>query len=211
MRLRLALWALLCLAVVLATRSLVYALAPASLRLAALAGNRIGPDLTVPLLGSLVLAAAFAAASLGLAVLAVRERMLLEGRRLVRPPRLAPGRLAVRSLALFAASSLAFALLESTIHWRQGLGWHGLSCLLGPVHRDAFPLLAALSLVAVAAHGALEHLLAWARRVAAQLAARLPDLEAPARGAQRDQTLRRRHVAGATSARGPPLLRPVRS
>ena len=33
-------------------------------------------------------------------------------------------------------------MLESTIHWREGLGWHGLHCLLGPVHRDAIPILA---------------------------------------------------------------------
>ena len=60
-------------------------------------------------------------------------------------------------------------MLESTIHWREGLGWHGLTCLLGPVHRDAIPILAALSLVAVAVHGAVEHLLDWARRLFAQL------------------------------------------
>ena len=69
-------------------------------------------------------------------------------------------------------------MLESYLHWRAGLGWHGLHCLLGPVHRDAIPVLGALSLLAVAAHGAIEHLLAWARRLVALLAARLP---APAR------------------------------
>jgi uncharacterized protein (DUF3084 family) len=37
------------------------------------------------------------------------------------------------------------------------------------VHRDAIPVLAALSLIAVAIHGAVEHLLEWARRLFAQL------------------------------------------
>ena len=55
-------------------------------------------------------------------------------------------------------------MVESTIHWREGLGWHGLGCLVGPVHRDAIPILVALSLIAVAVHGAIEHLLEWARR-----------------------------------------------
>ena len=49
MRLRLAVWALLAVLVVLATRTVVYALAPRSLLLAALAHNQVGPDVTVPL------------------------------------------------------------------------------------------------------------------------------------------------------------------
>ncbi len=55
MRLRLGIWALVAVAVVLATRTLVYALAPQSALLAELADNRaVGPHLTVPLLGILV-------------------------------------------------------------------------------------------------------------------------------------------------------------
>ena len=96
----------------------------------------------MPLVVGTLAAAAIASAVLWLAALAVRERLLLEGRRVVAPPRLRPALLGVRAATLFFVTSFAFAMLESTIHWREGLGWHGLSCLLGPVHRDAIPILA---------------------------------------------------------------------
>jgi len=114
-------------------------------------------------------------------------------------------RLTVRALALFAATSLAFALLESYLHWRAGLGWHGLQCLLGPVHRDAVPVIGALSLLAVAVHGALEHLLAWARRLAALLAARLPLLRGRGHVFSSTARVRRTHTASASSPRAPPV------
>jgi hypothetical protein len=171
-RARIAIWAIVAVAVVLATRTLVYALAPQSALLAELADNRVvGPHLTVPLVGIMAGASLVAATVLMLAATAVRVRLQLEGRRVVSAPRLRPGALAARALALFLSTSFAFAMLESTIHWREGLGWHGLHCLLGPVHRDAIPILAALSLLAVAIHGAVEHLLAWTRRLFAHLAA----------------------------------------
>jgi hypothetical protein len=201
---RLGIWALVVVVVVLATRTLVYALAPQSVLLAALAHNQLGPDLTVPLLAGVLASAGTAAAVLWLAVLAVRERIALEGRRLVRPPRLRPGALAARYALLLAVSSLVFALVESTIHWQEGLGWHGLQCLVGPVHRDAIPILAALSLLAVAAHGAIEHLLAWARRLYAQLAARLPPLPSPSCRSPLAGTPRARLSGSANPARGPP-------
>ena len=207
MRLRLAVWALLAVLVVLATRTVVYALAPRSLLLAALAHNQPGPDVTVPLVVGVVAAAALAAACLGLAALAVRERLLLEGRALVATPRLRPGLLAGRALALFTVSAFAFAMLESYIHWRAGLGWHGLNCLVGPVHRDAIPVLAGLSLVAVAVHGAVEHLLAWARRLVARLAAALglPPGFGPGPSALR--LPRPRQALAAGGARAPPAAR----
>jgi hypothetical protein len=206
-RIRLAVWALLAALVVLATRTVVYALAPRSLLLAALAHNQVGPDVTVPLVVGVVAAAALAAACLGLAALAVRERLLLEGRALVDTPRLRPGLLAGRALALFTVSAFAFAMLESYIHWRAGLGWHGLNCLVGPVHRDAIPVLAGLSLVAVALHGAVEHLLAWARRLVAQLAATLawPPGFGPGSFALRLPNPQPALAAG--GARGPPTAR----
>src|SRR2546423_2253975 len=64
----------------------------------------------------------------------------------------------------------AFALLESYIHWRAGLGWHGLHCLTGPVHRNALPILGALSLLGAALGAALDHVLAWLRRTITALA-----------------------------------------
>ncbi len=172
MRIRIGIWDALTVLIVLATRWIVYALAPRSVLLEALAHGQAGHDLTGALVGIVTVAAGIAIAVLWLAALAVRERLALEGRRLVETPRLRPGPLAARAGALFLASSFCFAMTESTIHWRAGLGWHGLGCLLGPVHRDAIPILAALSLLTVAVHGAIEHLLAWARRLFAQPAPR---------------------------------------
>ena len=157
----------------LAARTIVYALAPRSVLLAALAHREGGPQLAGVLVAAVLAGAGAAVTVLWLAVVAVRERLALEGRRLVESPRLSLPRLAARACALFLVTCAAFAITESIVHWREGLGWHGLHCLTGPVHRDAIPILAALSLVAVAVHGAVEHLLAWARRLVAQLAARL--------------------------------------
>jgi hypothetical protein len=163
-----------------------------------------GPRLTGVVIGVLLLAAVLAAGVLWLAALAVRERLALEPRELLARPRLDPGRLALRAAALFLCASLAFALLESTIHWRAGLGWHGLDCLLGPVHRQAFGVLAGLSLLAVAIHGAVEHLLAWARRLVAILAARLPRLVGAAPTVCFEARPQLRRVEPAAAPRGPP-------
>ena len=78
-------------------------------------------------------------------------------------------RIAVGTVLLGVATSLAFALLESYVHWRAGLGWHGLRCLVGPVHRDAIPFLWSLSLLAAAVLAAVEHLVAWMRRTIASI------------------------------------------
>src|SRR5207247_3287143 len=118
---------------------------------------------------AVLLAVAFAAASVWLAALGVRERRLLETRPLVAEPRLRLGLLAARALALWLVAMPAFALLESTIHWREGLGWHGLHCLTGPVHRNAIPILGALSLATAALAAALEHVFAWMRRTLASV------------------------------------------
>jgi hypothetical protein len=204
-RARAGIWALVGVAVVLATRTLVYALAPQSALLAELADNRaVGPHLTVPIVGILAAAAVLAATALTLAVSAVRVRLQLEGRRLVSAPRVRPSVLVARTVALFLATSFAFAMLESTIHWREGLGWHGLHCLLGPVHRDAIPILAALSLLAVAIHGAVEHLLAWARRLFAQLAARPFAVPGRPPAAFTFDLSPRRRQSAMGGARGPP-------
>jgi hypothetical protein len=102
-----------------------------------------------------------------LAALGVRERARLHPERVA--PTLRLRRMSVRAVLLYAASSLAFALLESYVHWRAGLGFHGLSCLLGPVHRNAIPLLAALALAAAALIEAVVHLRGWMRAVVREL------------------------------------------
>ncbi len=205
MRLRIGLWALVASLVVLAARAVVYALAPSqSVLLEQLANREGGPRLAGALTAAVLAAALVAAAVLWLVVVAVRERLALEGRPLVAVPRLRPWRLVARTALLFAFSSFGFALLESYVHWRAGLGWHGLQCLLGPVHRDAIPILAALTLVAVAVHGAIEHLLAWARRVFAQLTPRARRLRNQAPDAPPVSVPRSRFTGSTVVPRGPP-------
>ena len=208
MRVRLAIWTGVAILVVLATRTIAYALAPQSVLLAALAHGQVGPDVTVPLVVAVIASVAAAAAVVWLAAMAVRERLLIEGRTLVAPPRLKPALLLGRTVVLFAVTSFAFAMVESTIHWREGLGWHGLRCLTGPVHRDAIPILAALSILAVALHGAVEHLVAWARRVFAQLAARGFEAGRCAPGLPEPRQPSLTLVRGRAPARGPPACSP---
>jgi hypothetical protein len=136
--------------------------------------------------------------------LAVHERLELESSELAAAPALRPGLLAARAAAFFAATSAAFALLESYRHWRAGFGWHGLHCLTGPVHRDAIPVLAALTLLVVAVHGAVEHLLAWACRLVALFVARLPLLRGAVRGFRSTCRARSARLVSAAAPRGPP-------
>ena len=197
--------------VVLAARALAYALAPrptlASVELERQVG---GPGLVVTALGALGGAAALATAICWVAALAVRERHLLSGSAGAAPA-LRPARVVGAALGLFVAASLAFAALESYLHWRAGLGFHGLHCLVGPMHRDALPLLAALSLVAAAAEAAVRHLLRWMRRTFAALRARpRAHLRPPARPAPpRSDAPPRPALLGLDGARGPPAGLPA--
>jgi hypothetical protein len=63
----------------------------------------------------------------------------------------------MRTGFLWGAAAALGGLLEAYIHWRAGLGWHGLHCVFGPVHRNLLPIDGALSLVAAAIATALEH------------------------------------------------------
>jgi hypothetical protein len=155
---------------VLVARWLAYALAPPSPLASRFERSAGGPDLVVVTLASLALAAAFAVFVVWLAAVGVRERQPLHPERV--QPELRPGRLALRAVLLLAASSLAFAAFESYLHWRAGIGFHGLACLVGPVHRNALPLLAALSLGAAALAEAAEHVFEWLRSMLRSLAAR---------------------------------------
>lgn len=155
--------------VVLGSRTIAYAISPSPLA-AELSHQAGGPALPVITVVAIVLALAFSAAVVWLATLGVHERRLLETRPIVAEPRLRLGLLAARALALWLVTMPAFAYLESTIHWREGLGWHGLHCLTGPVHRNAIPILGALSLATAALAAALEHVFAWMRRTLASIA-----------------------------------------
>jgi uncharacterized protein YcnI len=203
---RLGAWGGTAALVVLAARTLAYALVPQpTLRSVELEQAAGGPRLVLVAVGALGTAAALAVAILALAALAVRERLTLESARVLSPPRLRPLRLLCRFLALGLVSSLAFALLESYLHWRAGLGWHGLSCVVGPVHRDAIPLVAGLALVAVALFASVEHLGDWARRTFARLVG-VPRLRRPTRARPEPQMgpPTGARVGGALPARAPP-------
>ena len=167
--------------IVLVARQLGYALAPrptlASVELQQAVG---GPGLIVTTLVLAAVSLAVACAVLWLASIGVRERHLLSGTS-GGAPRLRLGLVAADALVLAAASCLAFAALESYLHWRAGLGLHGLHCLVGPMHRDAIPILCALAVAAAALRGALRHALAWMRRTVALLRRRARVLPRPLR------------------------------
>jgi hypothetical protein len=204
MRARSVLWLGPVALLVLAARWLTYALAPPSLLANRLEGSAGGPRLIVVTLVSLALAAAVSTTAVWLAAVGVRERQRLRPEREL--PRIRLQRLVLRAAALTIASSLAFTLVESYVHWRAGLGFHGLSCLFGPVHRNALPVLSALSLVVAAVAEAVQHLQAWARAaVRALLARRFALLEAP----QARPPLRRDLSPAAFLARARPRAPPL--
>lgn len=196
-------WALAVALLVLATRWLAYALAAPSPLSNQLEGSTGGPGLVVVTLVSLGLAAGISVLVVWLAAVGVRERQRLRPERVLPPLRLR--RLSLRAAGLFAASSLAFAGLESYLHWRAGIGFHGLSCLVGPVHRNGIPLLAALSLTAAAIAEAAAHVIAWVRAVLRALGGELL-VPAPAEPVTRLLTLLRARPAPAVSRpRAPPV------
>jgi hypothetical protein len=195
--------------VVLAARSLAYALAPRPTTIA----NRLewvagGPRLVAVTLAALSLGLIVSSVVVWMASFAVAEWRYQEPTAVTSSPRIALAPLALRALLMWLVSSLGFALFESYVHWRAGLGWHGLTCLLGPYHRNAIPILAALSLLAAALISVIRHLVAWMRRsvaalarvrrrVSGDLALVLFPLEAPARLC--------RPALRSLGPRGPPL------
>jgi hypothetical protein len=192
--------------VVLLTRSLVYALVPSPLA-QSLQRQAGGPRLPIVSLISLAIALGGSSTILWLASLGVRERRLLERRPIVREPRLRLTSVLMRTVGLFAATSVAFALLESYLHWRAGLGWHGLHCLVGPVHRDALPILTSLSVLAAAVSAAVEHVFAWMRRTIVRLRGERLRLACAAFTPRRPgyQPTRTSAPPGRLGARAPPL------
>lgn len=192
--------------VVLGSRTIAYAISPSPLA-AELSHQAGGPALPVIAVVAVLLAVAFSAVIVWLAALGVRERRLLETRPVIGEQRLRLGLLVGRAFALWLITLPAFAYLESTIHWREGLGWHGLHCLVGPVHRNAIPILGALSLVAAALAAAFEHVFAWMRRTLARIPAprRIVGIVSVA-GPAASEFLPALVFATAFAARGPPRL-----
>ena len=188
--------------VVLGGRALAYAATPTPL-----AAQLGGPRLPVITFVALALAAAISLGVLWLAALGVRERHSLE--RAEGPaPRLALARFCQDAALLGGGSLLSFAALETWLHSRAGMHMHWWMCLEGPVHRNALPILLALSVAAAALLGSLRHALAWARRIARVLqrllqprAARRPQALVPGRLRAPAWLLAR-----TLRARGPPAL-----
>jgi hypothetical protein len=156
--------------VVLAARQLAYALAP-QLTMASLPHAVGGPGLVVTTLVAVPIALGLGCAILWLAALGVRERHLLSEDVII-APRVRPVGIALDGVAVALSSCVTFAALESWVHWRAGLGFHGLACLTGHEHRNAIPIILALALLAAAARGALRHVVAWMRRTIVLLRAR---------------------------------------
>jgi hypothetical protein len=157
--------------VVLFARSIAYAIAP-SPAARVLEYRAGGPALPALTLVALALGGSLAIAICWLAALGVRERELLEPRVLTVPaPRFRPAHTFALALALSVVTSAAGGLLEAYLHWRAGLGWHGMQCVFGPVHRDLLPIETSLSFVAAALLAAGEHVAAWMRRTFALLRA----------------------------------------
>ena len=162
--------------VVLLARSIAYALTPgpAARVLEHRAG---GPALPMLTLVAVALGASLAIAICWLAAFGVRERELLERRALEEPgPRFSPVRTFALALILSVTTSLAGGLFEAYLHWRAGLGWHGMHCVVGPVHRDLLPIATSLSFVAAALLAAAEHVARWMRRTFALLRPMPPEL-----------------------------------
>ena len=146
--------------VVLLARSIAYALAP-SPAARVLEHRAGGPALPVLTLVALALGLSFAIVICWLAAFGVRERALLERRSLSESvPRFRPARTFAFAIALAVITSVAGGLFEAYLHWRAGLGWHGVQCVFGPVHRDLLPIATALSFVAAALLAAAEHVVA---------------------------------------------------
>jgi len=198
--------------VVLAGRMLAYALqpglSPTGRQLADVTG---GPSILAITVAVAAISCGASVAVVWLASLAVSERQRLEPQATSTSKGVSALAITVRAASLFVASSVAFALLESYIHWRAGLGWHGLHCLLGPVHRNAVPILAALSILTAAVLRAAVHVLSWMRRVMQLLRHRPRSAsKAPIAHRARVQAAPRRWVRGVRlGARGPPPVSPL--
>lgn len=188
--------------VVLVARWLAYATEPGS-SARFLEHRAGGPAVPALALVALAIGAVLAVTVCWLVAVGVRERALIVRRD---APRFAVVRACVTAVFLMVTTCFAGGMLEAYLHWRAGLGWHGLHCLLGPVHRDLIPFETGLSLVAAALIAAARHVVAWMRSTFARLAADLPAYFFGALPAFGEATAVRVAVrAHAASARAPPL------
>src|SRR4051812_48996995 len=125
----------------LVARALVYGMAP-SATARALDGELGGPSFAITLVVALGLGAALSTILVWFASVGVRERWTLAAERPAgAPPRVRLGRLLGRAAVLTVVGWLTFAAIETCVHLHAGMGFHGLECLVGPVHRNALPVI----------------------------------------------------------------------
>ena len=188
--------------VVLVARWLAYATEPgASARF--LEHRAGGPAVPALALVGLAICAVLAVTVCWLVAVGVRERALIVRRK---APPFAVVRTGVTAVVLALTTCFVGGMFEAYLHWRAGLGWHGLHCLVGPVHRDLIPFEVGLSFVAAALIAAASHVMSWMRTTFARLAADLPPLLFGTSPALGEATAVRAAVrARAASARAPPL------
>ena len=204
-RARIGVWALAAFLVIAVSRQIAYALAGDAVA-RRFAGSGGGADPIWIAAVALTASGAVAAVGAWLVAIGVRERCALDLARWVTPAPLRPSRIAARAVALGLATNLGFALVESCIHYHEGLGWMGLRCIRGPVHADAAPILVGLSLVVSALVTAADHVLAALRRAAARraLARRPRPAAGPPRPLLATAVRGAARACGANLTRGPP-------
>ena len=195
----------------LVARAVVYGLAPPGSRQAAAMGEQLGgPGFVAVLAVAAGLGIALSTGLVWLASVGVRERWELAEQRPDGPaPRVDLSRLLRRALVLTLVGWLTFAAVESIVHLEAGLGFHGLRCLIGPVHRNALPVIGGLSLVVSALVSAGRLVLAWMRRTVARFVPRPPAARrrpAPAALSVLLVAARRAPLLRGTPVRGPPAL-----
>lgn len=172
MRLRRGLrWLALVVVLELVARAVVYGMAPsASATSRDLGGHLGGPGFVAVLLVAVGVGALLSTGLVWLASLGVRERWALaDDRPAGGPPRIPVAPMLLRALGLTLVGWLTFAAIETSIHLHEGLGFHGLECLVGPVHRNALPVIGGLALLASALASAATLVLAWMRRTVGRL------------------------------------------
>lgn len=194
----------------LVARAVVYGLAPSPTEAAReLHGHLGGPSFAATLVVALTVGALLATVLVALASLGVRERWELAEERLAgAAPRVAVGRLLRRAAVLTLVGWLTFATIETLLHLNAGLGFHGLECLIGPVHRNALPVIGGLALLASAVVAAAGLVLTWMRRTVRAFGAVRP-VATPTFAVRRFSFVsiaRRAPLVLAAAPRGPPRI-----
>jgi hypothetical protein len=173
---RAALWLGIVALIELVARAVVYGMTPSGTA-RALEHDLVGPSFVITLVVALGLGAALSTLLVWAASFGIRERWALaDDRPRSGPPRIAARRLVLRAAVLTLVGWLTFAAIETVIHLNAGMGFHGLECLVGPVHRNALPVIGGLALLASALAAVAALVVAWMRRTVGRFGAVRPAL-----------------------------------